>query len=1006
MSEKLTNNGKKYWRSLTQLAEVPEYKELLHREFPKHTQEMDNSITRRNFISLMGASLALAGLAGCRRPVEKIIPYVSQPEEIIPGVARHYATTMPLGLSAYGLVVETHEGRPTKIEGNPLHPSTLGAANSIIQASILGLYDPDRSKMVMCKGSEQEWIDFVSFWRDLYNRFIQNKGRGLAVLTESFCSPTLARLTSNFRAQFPNAKFVAWDPVSDENIYNGIKTAIGSFSQPVYHFDKAKVILSLDSDFLQTESENISATYGFAKGRRLANEHDLMNRLYVVESNFSLTGGMADHRLRLPSRGIGPFSLALAKELKDLGLALDIDTNFSHQEGIFDKQWLNIVARDLIGAKGESLIIAGRRQPAYVHALILSINQVLGNIGVTVQYHKTVDAEIPSTSDFSFIVNSMMNDEISTLIMLGGNPVSNAPADLNFSQALKKVENSVHLGLYNDETSLETEWHIPQAHYLESWGDTRAVDGTISIIQPMIEPLYHGHSTAEAINLLTTGKDQRGYEIMRNHWLEMLDGKDFEKEWRRVLHNGVLAESTLPAESVNPDLSAIDSEIKAALPKMEALSAENMEVVFAVSPAIFDGRFANNGWLQELPDSMTKLTWDNPALISHRTAVELGLENGDIVQLQRQNNILEMPVSILPGQADYSLTLILGYGRKAAGGIGNDVGFDTYRLRTSTATDFGDGFKIKKTGRNYKLSATQDHQSMEGRPLIREGTLEEYRRKPNFATEMVELPSPESIFTEHKYDQGYQWAMAIDLNACTGCNACTTACQSENNIPIVGKEQVSRGREMHWIRNDRYFIGDIDEPEMVHQPVACQQCENAPCETVCPVAATVHDREGLNVMTYNRCIGTRYCSNNCPYKVRRFNFFNYTNNLPETLKMTQNPEVTVRSRGVMEKCTFCIQRIVRAKAKAKLEGREIRDGEIASACQQTCPAQAIVFGNVNDPNSRVSQIKRQNRNYQILAELNTKPRNSYLARIRNPHPKLENRKPVIGLESSRRAEYL
>ena len=996
MSEKLINNKKKYWRSLEQLAETPEYKESLHQEFPEHAREMDNSITRRNFISLMGASIALAGLAGCRRPVEKIIPYINQPEEIIPGVAQHYATTMPLGLSSYGLVVETHEGRPTKIEGNPLHPSTLGASNSIIQASILGLYDPDRSRRVIRKGNEQEWIDFVSFWRELYNRYLQNKGQGLAVLTESFCSPTLARLASNFRAQFPNAKFVAWEPVSDENIYNGIKIAIGYYSQPVYHFEKAKVILSLDSDLLQTESENVSATYGFANGRRLADEKDSMNRLYIIESNFSLTGGMADHRLRLPSRDIGPFSLTLAKQLKGLGLALKIDTNSSPQEGIFDEKWLNVVARDLMQAKGESLIIAGRRQPSYVHALVVGINQALGNIGNTVLYHKPVDAEIPSTSDFSSLVNSARHGEISTLIMLGGNPVYNAPTNLNFSEALKRIEHSVHLSLYNDETSRAVEWHIPQAHYLESWGDARAVDGTISIIQPMIEPLYDGHNTFEMMNLLTTGRDKRGYEIVQERGMEILKGKDFEKEWRRILHDGIFAASALPAEQINLDTSAIDFEIKTAVPEIKALGAENMEIIFAVSPALFDGRFANNGWLQELPDSMTKLTWDNPALISRRTAKELGLENGDIVQLQWQRNTLEIPISILPGQADYSLALTLGYGRKAAGRIGNDIGFDTYKLRTSAVMDFGDGLKITKTDGKYMLATTQEHQSMEGRPLIREGTLDEYRRRPNFAIEMVKLPSPESIFTEHKYDQGYQWGMAIDLNACTGCNACTIACQSENNIPIVGKEQVSRRREMHWIRNDRYFIGDIDEPEMVHQPVACQQCENAPCETVCPVAATVHDKEGLNVMTYNRCIGTRYCSNNCPYKVRRFNFFNYTNNLTEPIKMMQNPEVTVRSRGVMEKCTFCIQRIVRGKAKAKLEGREIRDGEIGPACQQTCPAQAIVFGNINDPNSRVSKIKRQNRNYQILAELNTKPRNSYLARIRNPHPELENYKPVIG----------
>ncbi|SYZ72594.1 Fe-S-cluster-containing hydrogenase [Candidatus Zixiibacteriota bacterium] len=996
MSDELKYGGKEYWRSFDQLAETPEFQELLHREFPEHAWELDNGMSRRNFLSLMGASVAMAGLAGCRRPVEKILPYVSQPEEIIPGVAQHYATTMPLGLNAYGLVVETHEGRPTKIEGNPLHPSTLGAASAIMQASILGMYDPDRSKRLLQKGDEKEWIDFVSFWRELYQSYLQNRGKGLAVLTESFASPTLAKLIETFRSQFPAAAFISWEPVSDENLYEGTKTAAGAYLQPVHYYDRARVILSLDSDFLQTEGENVAATRHFADGRRLVTEKDAMNRLYMVESNYSLTGGMADHRLRLASRHIGPFVMALTRELKTLGLAVGIDARIDYPENFFDKKWLNVVARDLLRSQGQSLLVAGRRQPSYVHEIVLALNHGLGNTGQTVSYRRAIDSEMPSTAALSGLVDSVNRGEIETLIILGGNPVYNAPVDLKFPEALKKAGHVIHLGLYNDETGKISEWHIPQSHYLESWGDARAADGTVSVIQPMIEPLYGGHSAVELLNLIVTGHDQGGYDIVRNRWSDILNGLTFESVWQKVLHDGLLSNSAVPPQTITLNFAAIESDINRSLPSYKQLDSGNMEVVFAASPAMFDGRFANIGWLQELPDSITKITWDNPVLISHRTAQALKVESGDLVQLEWQGNKMEAAVYVLPGHADNSVTLQLGYGQSGLGRIADGVGFDTYRLRQSQNKDFGDGLIVTKTGRTYKLSTTQNHQTMEGRPMVREGTIDEYRQRPNFAAEMVKLPLIESIFTEHKYDTGYQWGMTVDLNACTGCNACTIACQSENNIPIVGKEQVSRGREMHWIRNDRYFVGDTDTPEMAHQVVACQQCENAPCETVCPVAATVHDHEGLNVMTYNRCIGTRYCSNNCPYKVRRFNFFNYTNKLPQTIKMAQNPDVTVRFRGVMEKCTFCVQRIVRGKDKAKLEGREVRDGEIITACQQTCPAQAIVFGNINDPDSRVSQIKKSNRNYQILAELNTKPRNSYLARIRNPHPELENHKPVTG----------
>lgn len=986
--------GKEYWRSLEQIADTPEFRSFLHREFPEHAWELDNSISRRNFISIMGASLALAGLTGCRRPVDKIVPYVAPPEELVPGQPSYYATSMPFGVGGYGLVVETHEGRPTKIEGNQLHPSTMGASSAIVQASLLGLYDPDRSRNPLYRGAEKEWAEFVAFWHELYPRYLQNKGEGLAIIAESTSSPTFYKLYEEFLKNFPEADFVVYEAVNDENIYNGVKLAAGQFLQPLYHYDRAKVILSLDADFLLTESENIAATRKFSQSRRLKSEKDSMNRLYVVEGVYSLTGAMADHRLRLPSSEVIHFTVALAQELQSLGLTLSLADLPDSSAADIDKKWLNVLARDLLAAAHSALIVAGRRQPPAVHALVAAINHALGAAGNTVDYARPDSLIYPDAAAFAALAQKMESGSVSCVIILGGNPAYNAGADIDLKAALGKVEHSIHLSPYLDETSQLTAWHLPQSHFLESWGDVRSLDGTLGIIQPMIEPLYDSHSSLEVMSLLVTGRDRRGYDIVRYYWQDILKGMEYEKEWRKILHDGLKEGSAFPVVIPRIDFAAVAESLKKNLPLGSSASADNLEIVFTVSPSLFDGRFANNGWLQELPDSMTKLCWDNAALLSPKTADALGVTSGDMAQINYRGRQIEMPVWTMPGQADYIVNLSLGYGREKAGQVGNGVGFNSYRIRPSSSPDFGIGADIQKTGRRYLLVTTQDHQSMEGRPIVREATLEEYRREPDFAEKMVEHPPLVSIYTEHKYDEGYQWGMTIDLNVCTGCNACTIACQSENNIPIVGKEQVRRGREMHWIRNDRYFTGETDNPEVVHQPVTCQHCENAPCEQVCPVAATSHDREGLNVMTYNRCIGTRYCSNNCPYKVRRFNFFNYIGSMAETLKMAQNPDVTVRSRGVMEKCTFCIQRISRARITAKKENRTIRDGEVVTACQQGCPADAIVFGNINDPNSRVSQIKKQNRNYALLAELNTQPRNTYLAKVRNPHPELEHYKPT------------
>jgi len=982
-------NGKDYWRSLNQLAETDEFREFLHREFPDGASELNDTMTRRNFLSLMGASMALAGLVSCRKPVEKIVPYVRRPEHVAPGIPEQYATTMPMQNSAYGLLVESREGRPTKIEGNEQHPSSLGKSNPFTQGAILGLYDPDRSKQVRHDGNPSSYTELVTFWRKAYTKYLRRGGEGLAVISGAFSSPTLARLRSEFLNTFPQAQWAVYEPVSDENVFAGIEIATGDRYQPVYHFDEADVVLTLDADFVLQERENILHAKEFADARRVESAGDTMNRLYAVESSFTLTGGMADHRLRVQRRQIGVFTLALANALRSQGLDLPALEGSAKESYRFDMKWVRELAQDLLSNRGTGLIMAGENQPPEVHALVYALNSALGNIGNTITFRDPDDSVTPDMESFRSLVKKMNDGSVETLFILGGNPAYNAPADLQFTRALEQVPNAIHFSDALDETSRQCQWHVPESHFLESWGDARAVNGTRSVIQPLIAPLYESRSPAEIFHLIARGEDSDGYEITRETWRDILGESTFQDDWRRVLHDGVLQDDVSEPRSPVPDQQAIRRALSNYSPPTTSAGPSNLEVVFQTSHSVFDGRFANNGWLQELPDPVTKLSWDNAAVMNHKTAKELGVRNEQVIQVRHQGHQLELPVWIVPGIADFTIVLELGYGRETAGRVAKDTGFNVYKLRTSESMWFGEGATVSPTGVTYELANTQDHWSLEDRPIYREATLREYQEHPEFATEMVEHPPLENLWDEHEYDESPQWGMAIDLNVCTGCNACTIACQSENNIPIVGREQVRKGREMHWIRMDRYFSGDIEDPEMVVQPVTCMHCENAPCETVCPVNATLHDDEGLNLQVYNRCIGTRYCSNNCPYKVRRFNFFNYTKDTPEVEKMGKNPDVTVRSRGVMEKCTYCIQRIQRTQILAKNENRDLRTDEVVTACQQTCPTDAIVFGDITDPDSRVRQVKQQNRDYAMLAQLNTQPRTTYQAKLRNPNPALE-----------------
>ncbi len=970
-------------------------------------------VDRRTMLGLMGASFALAGLEGCRRPVETIVPYVSAPEYVVPGIPKRYATTLPFGAGAHGVVVESHEGRPTKIEGNELHPSSLGAANTWTQAEVLNLFDPDRSTGVKRKALGEDahrpssWAFFDAFLAERRAELEADGGASLAVLSGAYSSPTVARQANRLKGRFPQARWVVHEALGDDNVFAGCEMATGTACRPVYHLEKARKILALDADLLHTESESLAAARGFATGRKVSGAEGDMNRLYVVESALSLTGSSADHRLSLKSREIGAFAVALARELGvETGFAAG-DAGVVWPEAVGER--LKVLAADLQASPGEALVIAGRRQPAAVHALALAINQALGSLGQTLTLHPLEDVGRGAAQAVADLVAGMREGTVKTLLILGGNPAYTMPADLDFAGALASVEHTIHLSSTLNETSQNANWHLPEAHALEAWGDARAADGSLSVVQPLIAPLHEGRSGVEFLEglLVEATADatapaaaRSGYDVVRETWLDILGTDGFDRKWRRVLHDGIATEAVLgestgraggAQETANAE--AITVGVARVLPAEQdagvegdaaAGSADTLELTFQPSLATWDGRYANNAWLQELPDALTKITWDNAALISPATAEQFDLGSGDLVTLGYRDRTLDVPVFVLPGQADGSVALALGYGRTAAGRVGDGVGVNAYLLRHSTAPDFDSGLSLTKIKGSHLLAQTQEHWDMEGRDLIREATLADYREE--HGGEEHGSAASSQLFPSFDYSEGSQWGLAIDLGSCIGCNACVVACQSENNIPVVGKDQVSRGREMHWLRIDRYFSGTPDDPEVAFQPVPCMHCENAPCEQVCPVAATVHGREGLNAMVYNRCIGTRYCSNNCPYKVRRFNFFNYTKDTPELMKMAMNPDVTVRSRGVMEKCSYCLQRINEAKIAAKHQERPVADGEIKTACQQTCPTSAIVFGNIRDPESAVSKQKHSDLDYVLLGELNNRPRTSYQTRLRNPNP--------------------
>ncbi len=1092
--------GRKYWRSLNELSETPEFKNWLEREFPAGAAELNgDEWSRRSFLKLMGASMALAGvgMSGCRRPEMHLVPFTKSVEWTIPGKPLFYATAMPRRYGAIPLVVTTNDGRPTKIDGNPLHPASGGTTDAHAQAAVLDLYDPARSKYFKENGKISDRAAFEKYLEERRSKWGGNGGAGLAFLAEPSSSPTRDRLRGELQKAFPKMRWCEYDPLFSSAQSFATQIGFGDNSRVVPRLDRADVILALDCDFLDCGQGDLEASRGFAARRRVSTAKDLMNRLYVVENRFTLTGAMADHRLRVPASQIPAFTRVLAEKIiaatKDPALGSVLGTLPAWTNPAkFDDAWISEMASDLMAKPGASLVLAGPDQPVVVQMLVYGMNIALKNLGKTLVVHEfPVDRRINSILQ---LAADMAAGRIEQLFILGGDPVYNAPRAVtqdrttsqlfDWAELQKKVPDVVRVGYFEDATSALAKWHVPAAHFLESWGDALTARGQYLSIQPMILPLFGGMSDLEIINAALGRPAPEGPALIQDTFRTTKPPGDFETAWSHFLRDGFAAHVQPKEKSPSFNANAAASIARNLWSAPPPPSMDAPEIVLVPSYAVDDGRYINNGWLQELPDPITKLTWDNAAQISPAMAAHLDADTGDLLRIvvtdtrmipadknkpadknapAAQGTPIERELVIAalvqPGHADNSITIPLGYGRKTAGSgsalpyggnrsdvmpAGEDAGFNGYLLRTSSNPHYvvADGqavksVKVTKVGQKYPLSITQDHWSIEGRGVVREATHEHYREDNKFVEklESEEVPHrPPSLYSHPPLEAEQQWGMAVDLNVCTGCSACVIACQSENNIPIVGKLQVSHGRAMHWIRIDRYYAshkefnqdaGDWPEdPEVVHQPMMCQHCENAPCETVCPVNATVHSEDGLNVMAYNRCVGTRYCANNCPFKVRRFNFFDYnqrpvgkkkiagqfgvyeeyiapftSKGAPDIVKMQKNPNVTVRMRGVMEKCTFCVQRIEEAKIAAHVKAGASNNTRIprdsfTSACAQACPAEAIVFGDIKDPESRVSKIKAQDRNYRLLNYLNVNTRTSYLARIRNPNPKMPDAKRI------------
>lgn len=1049
--------SRRYWRNVDELEDTPEFREWLEREFPQGASELarpdSSEESRRSFLKYMGASLSLAGLgmAGCRRPGQYLVPYNEHVEEVIPGEALYYATAFPRPGGCVPLVVTTHEGRPTFLTGNRLHPTRGRGLDAFVQASILDLYDPDRSKTFLRQGKPVTEAEFSS---EVLAKVQGSKGEKAGLLLGGSTSPTRARVLEELGRRLPGLRVFEYEPLLSEAVQAAERSLFGEGVSVVPQLDRAEVILSLDCDFLGLEPVGDAPAAQWAKKR---DPKQAMGRLYTVEPCFTVTGASADHRLRLPASQVAAFAVILARKL-GLEEVQGLEPKLKFSEEILGSEWIQGVADDLLAHVGRAAVLAGPRQPAGVHVLVGLINNKLGALrggSAPLSLLRHGRQVLPGLPDLVMAINA---GEIETLfVTTPGDPVFDAPRDVGVPKAFEKLSALVHCGLFVNRTGSVAEWHVPGAHYLESWGDAFTASGLLSVIQPMILPLYGGWSELDLLLRMLQepaaepGAQPASYQAVRETFNQFAKG-DSERAWRLALRDGFLDGEWFPrATEVDPE-AAREVLAKMELPDFPHSGA--IEVDLAPSGHVFDGRYANNSWLLESPDPVTKLTWDNAAIMSLETARSLGvMHDGQMLRLiAGEGRVIDIPAFRIPGHADFAITVPVGFGRAGVGRVGSGTGFDAYPLRSLRSPYIVTGVQAKRTAARHPLAPTAIHWSMEGRALVREGTREMYRDNPAFAQDDgmdAHIPPNIPLYQGPDYlnparqpgaplqgrfepDPLHQWAMSVDLNICLGCNACQIACQAENNIPVVGKEEVIRGREMHWIRMDRYFSSpvvkegmtaqrklvpegrgrpayDDDHVEMISQPVACVHCEAAPCETVCPVNATVHSDDGLNAMAYNRCIGTRYCSNNCPYKARRFNYFDYNKRHIDalhwgplapaaglgttSLKLQKNPNVTVRMRGVIEKCTYCVQRIQDAKTKALAAARGSKDiqvpaNRVTTACQDACPVEAITFGNLMNPLDTVNQAKVDPRNYDLLKYVGTRPRTSYLARVRNPNPKM------------------
>ena len=983
--------GKSYWQSIE--AKLNPKRLIADKaEFPKNATEPPQGFVRRDFMKLMGASMALAGLTACsERPVEPILPYTANPENMVPGNALHYATAWSLRGHATGLLVTAREGRPIKVEGNPEHPTGKGATGLYEQALTIQLYDPQRARVARHNGAGASWRSLRE-WLVLQGpAWEKDGGAGLRFWLEPSASPFRDNLRQQITKRFPQAKFYSHTPLSEDNVLEGAKLAFGNALHPRYELAGANVIVSLDADFLEPIPENLHATRSYASRR---SDLENLNRLYAIESRLSITGATADQRLKMKPSQIEGFARALLAELgaSDGTLSQFRSTEPGRALTAQEQKWVKALARDLSKNRGQSAVLVGEGQPAVVHAIGFALNSALGNIGKTVQFFPAV-TDSPATSPASWkeLADDLDAGKVDTLVITTWNPVYSAPVDLEIAKRIAKAKNSIYLGLFEDETAPHATWFVPQAHPLESWGDLRALDGTTTLVQPLIAPMFGGLTETELLAAFLDEPEMSDYDRLRQFWNQQVGGANFGEQWEVWLSKGVI-----PGRANQPQTPGLAAGGLAQALQQAPKQTQGMEIAFVRDYSVFDGRFGNAPWLQEVPDPITKVTWDNPALVSQTTLEKLGIgtpkdrRSTGLIEITYKGRKVTAPVMGVPGLPDEVIHLPLGYGRTAAAEeVAHGIGYNAYGLRTSDALWFDGGAKASAVEGDVILATTQEHWVLEAKDGLEmpqvaiSQTLEEFKKDPMVEETRGVMPT---VLEPVTYE-GYKWGMAIDMNRCTGCSACVVACQAENNIPTVGKDQVYLRREMHWLRIDRYFEGDVSAPKVINQPMACQHCEAAPCEYVCPVNATTTSDEGLNEMVYNRCIGTRYCSNNCPYKVRRFNYLHWNADKDPLVQMAMNPDVTVRARGVMEKCTYCVQRIERARIQSRIDGK----GEMAkvvTACQQACPTQAITFGTLSDPNALVTKQHHDERRYDVLHFLNTRPRTAYLARVTNPNPEL------------------